>query len=52
MMFLPPDKWSSRYEQQFYTVEMKKYAKLDKDPTTGKKGFVLTDRLYRAQTLA
>jgi len=34
MMFLPPDKWSPRYEQQFYTVEMNKYTKLDKDPTT------------------
>lgn len=33
MMYLPEDKWSSRYEQQFYTINMKAYAKLDKAPT-------------------
>lgn len=25
MMFLPEDKWSSRYEEQFYTIRMKGY---------------------------
>lgn len=49
-MFLPPDKWSPRYEQQFYTVEMNKYTKLDKDPTTGKTGSVLQDRFIAQGT--
>ena len=34
MMYLPEDKWSSRYECQFYTIKMTAYAKFDKAPTT------------------
>lgn len=34
MMYLPDDKWSPRYEQQFYTIQMKKYSKLNKPPST------------------
>ena len=32
MMFLPDDKWSPRYEQQFYTIQIKTYTKLDTPP--------------------
>lgn len=28
MMFLPEDKWSPRYDKQFYTIRMKKYITL------------------------
>mmetsp|Transcript_32256 Transcript_32256/g.59609 ORF Transcript_32256/g.59609 Transcript_32256/m.59609 type:complete len:160 (-) Transcript_32256:952-1431(-) len=28
MMFLPEDQWSPRYEEQFYTIRMKKYTTL------------------------
>lgn len=34
MMFLPDDKWSPRYEQQFYTIHINTYTKLDKPPLT------------------
>jgi hypothetical protein len=33
-MYLPDDKWSPRYEQQFYTLEMKTYSNINKPPST------------------
>lgn len=32
MMFLPSDKWSSRYSKQFYTIEIKSYQLLETPP--------------------
>ena len=32
MMYLPEDKWSPRYDEQFYTIRMKKYITI-KDPS-------------------
>ncbi|KAL3781474.1 hypothetical protein HJC23_009143 [Cyclotella cryptica] len=34
MMYLPEDKWSSRYDKQFYTIKMKTYTILDNPPKT------------------
>ena len=34
MMFLPPDKWSPRFGEQFYTVKMAKFLKCQTPPTT------------------
>ena len=33
-MFLPEDKWSPRYETQFYTIRMNKYTTLNGPPKT------------------
>jgi hypothetical protein len=32
MMYLPQDKWSSRYDKQFYTIQINGYSTLDKPP--------------------
>ncbi|KAL7483849.1 hypothetical protein ACHAW6_009492 [Cyclotella cf. meneghiniana] len=34
MMYLPEDKWSSRYDNHFYTIKMKTYTTLDNPPQT------------------
>ena len=39
MMYLPKDKWSSRYEQQFYTIQIQSYSKLNKPPTGASDSF-------------
>lgn len=33
MMFLPEDKWSPRFDKQFYTIRMNKYVSLKGPPT-------------------
>jgi hypothetical protein len=42
-MFLPVDKWSPRYDKQFYTIRMDKYTIVDRPPTTSTSGDVFSD---------
>lgn len=42
-MFLPVDKWSPRYEKQFYTIRMDKYTIVDRPPTTSTSGDAFND---------